>query len=83
MHPTNFFVPSFLKAISENKEEGFRKIITEPSPGILTFELLQPRFCEMLLAEVATSLRSSCTLLQFSCSFSFYVFLSGSDCLGR
>lgn len=52
MHPTNFFVPSFLKAISENKEEGFRKIITEPSPGILTFELLQPRFCEMLLAEV-------------------------------
>lgn len=52
MHPTNFFVPSFLKAISENKEESFRKIITEPSPGILTFELLQPRFCEMLLAEV-------------------------------
>lgn len=83
MHPTNFFVPSFLKAISENKEESFRNIIAEPSPGILTFELLQPRFCEMLLAEVVISLLSSCTLFKFSCSFSFYVFLSGSDCLGR
>ncbi|KAH6771509.1 DNA helicase ROCK-N-ROLLERS [Perilla frutescens var. hirtella] len=52
MHPTNFFMPSFLKAISENTEQAFRNLMSEPSPGIFTFEMLQPRFCEMLLAEV-------------------------------
>lgn len=52
LNPTSFFVPSFLKAISENTEEGFRNIISEPSPGILTFEMLQPEFCKMLLDEV-------------------------------
>lgn len=55
MHPTNFFVPSFLKAINENTEQAFRNIMSEPSPGIFTFEMLQPRFCEMLLAEVSFS----------------------------
>ncbi|KAL0463525.1 UNVERIFIED_CONTAM: DExH-box ATP-dependent RNA helicase DExH17 [Sesamum latifolium] len=52
MHAANFFVPSFLKAINENTEQGFRNIMSEPSPGVFTFEMLQPRFCEMLLAEV-------------------------------
>ncbi|OIS95730.1 PREDICTED: uncharacterized PKHD-type hydroxylase At1g22950-like [Nicotiana attenuata] len=52
MHAANFFVPSFLKAISENTEESYRNIMSEPSPGVLTFEMLQPRFCEMMLAEV-------------------------------
>ncbi|KAL1531878.1 2-oxoglutarate and iron-dependent oxygenase domain-containing protein cp2 [Salvia divinorum] len=52
MHPTSFFVPSFLRAINENTEQDFRNIMSEPSPGIFTFEMLQPRFCEMLLAEV-------------------------------
>ncbi|XP_055809620.1 2-oxoglutarate and iron-dependent oxygenase domain-containing protein CP2-like [Solanum dulcamara] len=52
LHAANFFVPSFLKAISESTEESFRNIMSEPSPGVLTFEMLQPRFCEMLLAEV-------------------------------
>ncbi|KAL8463427.1 hypothetical protein ACS0TY_034180 [Phlomoides rotata] len=52
MHAANFFAPSFLKAISENTEQGFRSIMSEPSPGIFTFEMLQPRFCEMLQAEV-------------------------------
>ncbi|KAL8157497.1 2-oxoglutarate and iron-dependent oxygenase domain-containing protein CP2-like [Apium graveolens] len=52
MNPTSFFVPSFLKAISENTEEGFRKIISEPSPGVLTFEMLQPAFCKMMLDEM-------------------------------
>lgn len=56
MHAANFFVPSFLKAISENSEESFRNIMTEPSPGVFTFEMLQPRFCEMLLAEVLGAL---------------------------
>lgn len=52
MHAADFFVPSFIKAISENKEESFRKIMSEASPGVFTFEMLQPRFCEMMLAEV-------------------------------
>ena len=52
MHPGTTFVPSFLKAISDNTEESFRRIMSEPSPGIFTFEILQPRFCELLLLEV-------------------------------
>ncbi|XP_074329575.1 2-oxoglutarate and iron-dependent oxygenase domain-containing protein CP2-like [Apium graveolens] len=52
MNPAAFFVPSFIKAIGENTEEAYRSIISEPSPGVLTFEMLQPRFCEMLLDEV-------------------------------
>ena len=52
MQASNFFVPSFLKAVSENTEESFRSIMSEPSPGVFAFEMLQPRFCEMLLAEV-------------------------------
>ncbi|GMY04820.1 uncharacterized PKHD-type hydroxylase At1g22950-like isoform X1, partial [Fagus crenata] len=52
MHKANFFVPSFLKAIDENTEEGFRSIMAEPSPGIYTFEMLLPHFCELLLSEV-------------------------------
>ncbi|KAK9115067.1 hypothetical protein Syun_021864 [Stephania yunnanensis] len=52
MHPTSFFVPSFLKAVTANTEESFRSIIAEPSPGVYTFEMLQPHFCELLLSEV-------------------------------
>ncbi|XWS16666.1 hypothetical protein CRYUN_Cryun34aG0110600 [Craigia yunnanensis] len=52
MHASNFFVPSFLKAINENKVESFRSIMAEPTLGVFTFEMLQPRFCELLLSEV-------------------------------
>lgn len=52
MHAADFFVPSFLQAINENTETGFRNIMSEPSPGVFTFEMVQPRLCEMLLAEV-------------------------------
>ncbi|CAK7349664.1 unnamed protein product [Dovyalis caffra] len=52
MHPVTFFLPSFMKAINDNTEESLRSIISEPSPGVLTFEMLQPRFCELLAAEV-------------------------------
>ncbi|XP_062117007.1 2-oxoglutarate and iron-dependent oxygenase domain-containing protein CP2 [Humulus lupulus] len=52
MHPASTFVPSFLKAISDNTEESFRSIMSEPSPGVFTFEMLQPGFCELLLSEV-------------------------------
>ncbi|XP_059433419.1 2-oxoglutarate and iron-dependent oxygenase domain-containing protein CP2-like isoform X4 [Corylus avellana] len=52
MHAANFFVPSFLKAINDNTKESLRSIMTEPSPGVYTFEMLQPHFCELLLSEV-------------------------------
>ncbi|CAH9104794.1 unnamed protein product [Cuscuta epithymum] len=52
MHAENFFHPSFTRAISENSEESFLNIMAQPSPGVFTFEMLQPRFCNMLLAEV-------------------------------
>ncbi|CAK8573980.1 unnamed protein product [Lathyrus sativus] len=48
----NFFAPSFLRAIKENTEAGFRSIMAEPSRGIYTFEIFQPHFCEMLVSEV-------------------------------
>lgn len=52
IHPTTFFVPSFIKAIGDNTEESLRSIMSEPSPGVFTFEMLQPHFCELLLSEV-------------------------------
>ncbi|XP_008787677.2 2-oxoglutarate and iron-dependent oxygenase domain-containing protein CP2-like [Phoenix dactylifera] len=52
IEPTTFFVPSFIKAISDNTEESFRNIMSEPSPGVYTFAMLQPNFCEFLLDEV-------------------------------
>jgi hypothetical protein len=52
LNPTTFFVPTFLKAISDNTEQSFRSILTEPSPGIYVFQMLQPDFCELLLSEV-------------------------------
>ncbi|GAB2297000.1 2-oxoglutarate and iron-dependent oxygenase domain-containing protein cp2 [Dionaea muscipula] len=52
MNATFFFVPSFLKAITDNSGDSFQRIVSEPAPGIFTFEMLQPRFCELLLSEV-------------------------------
>lgn len=52
MDPTMFFVPTFLKAINDNTEQSFRSILSEPAPGIFTFEMLQPHFCGLLLSEV-------------------------------
>ncbi|CAL5186621.1 unnamed protein product [Lathyrus oleraceus] len=52
MNPIIFFVPTFLKAISDNTEQSFRSIISEPSPDILVFQMFQPDFCELLLSEI-------------------------------
>ncbi|MCH80625.1 putative PKHD-type hydroxylase, partial [Trifolium medium] len=52
LNPTTFFLPTFLKAISDNTEQSFRSIISEPSPGIFVFPMLQPDFCELLLSEI-------------------------------
>ncbi|XP_072972641.1 2-oxoglutarate and iron-dependent oxygenase domain-containing protein CP2-like isoform X2 [Typha angustifolia] len=52
IHPSAFFIPSFIKAINDNTEDSFRSIMSEPSPGVYTFAMLQPSFCDMLLDEV-------------------------------
>ncbi|KAJ4916447.1 putative PKHD-type hydroxylase [Raphanus sativus] len=52
LDPARFFVPSFLDAVSQPTEERLRSAIVRSAPGIYTFDMLQPRFCEMLLAEV-------------------------------
>ncbi|KVH95698.1 hypothetical protein Ccrd_002227 [Cynara cardunculus var. scolymus] len=58
LNPATFFVHSFVKAFSasdKNKDESIRSIVSEPTPGVYTFDMLQPRFCEMLLSEILTS----------------------------
>ncbi|KAJ4972726.1 hypothetical protein NE237_005900 [Protea cynaroides] len=52
LNPEKFFASSFIKAVSGNTEASLRSIISEHSPGIYTFEMLQPSFCELLLSEV-------------------------------
>nr|CAB3502338.1 unnamed protein product [Digitaria exilis] len=52
MHPSAFFLPAFLEAVKRNSEESFRSIMKEPIPGVYSFAMLQPTFCEMLLEEV-------------------------------
>uniref|UniRef100_A0A7N0UTA6 Fe2OG dioxygenase domain-containing protein n=1 Tax=Kalanchoe fedtschenkoi TaxID=63787 RepID=A0A7N0UTA6_KALFE len=47
-----YFTPRFLKAVNENSEAGYRSIMAEPSPGVFTFEIFLPQFCELLLSEV-------------------------------
>jgi len=62
MHADTFFIPSFIKAIRANTEESFRKIMSEPSPGVYTFMMLQPSFCELLFAEVSATLSTASCL---------------------
>lgn len=79
MHPATTFVAPFLKAVSDNTEESFRRIMSEPSPGVFTFEMFQPQFCELLLSEVYCH----CILLichsrfglAYHCSFLFISFM--------
>ncbi|KAM3330310.1 hypothetical protein ACQJBY_026933 [Aegilops geniculata] len=52
MHPSAFFVPTFLEAVRTNTEESIASIMTEPIPGVFSFAMLQPNFCDMLLEEV-------------------------------
>ncbi|KMZ56356.1 2-oxoglutarate (2OG) and Fe(II)-dependent oxygenase superfamilyprotein [Zostera marina] len=52
MNPSTFFVPEFIKAISDNNEESLRNILSEPHPGLYTFSMLQPFFCDMMVSEV-------------------------------
>ena len=83
MHVETFFMSSFLKAIRDNTEESFRRVIAEPSAGIYTFEMLQPQFCEMLASEVLLSCSDLFINVQFYVLYiSIYVCLSDSNSLG-
>ncbi|EFH70388.1 predicted protein [Arabidopsis lyrata subsp. lyrata] len=50
--PELFLLPAFRNAVSENTEESFRRIISEPFPGVLVFQMFQPDFFENLILEV-------------------------------
>ncbi|KAG7594505.1 Prolyl 4-hydroxylase alpha subunit [Arabidopsis thaliana x Arabidopsis arenosa] len=50
--PELFLLPSFRKAISDNTEESFRRIISEPFPGVFVFQIFQPDFFQKLIVEV-------------------------------
>ena len=52
LDPASFFVPSFLDAVSNTSEENFKSIIVRAAPGIYTFDMFKPQFCQMLIAEV-------------------------------
>ncbi|KAF8109954.1 hypothetical protein N665_0089s0072 [Sinapis alba] len=54
LDPASFFVPSFLKAVTLKSEENLKSIMVQAAPGIYTFEMLQPKFCELLLEEILT-----------------------------
>lgn len=55
LDPASFFVPSFLNAVSNTSEENFKSVIARVAPGIYTFDMFKPEFCQMLIAEVLTS----------------------------
>ncbi|MCO5581243.1 hypothetical protein L7F22_035121 [Adiantum nelumboides] len=52
LDPERFLVQTFRDAIKHGTSEGIRKIMTEPSPGLYTFDMLQPSICAKLLDEV-------------------------------
>ena len=52
MDPSAFFLPTFLEAVRTSTEESLASIMTEPTPGVFSFAMLQPNFCDMLLEEV-------------------------------
>ncbi|KAJ0447661.1 putative oxoglutarate/iron-dependent dioxygenase [Helianthus annuus] len=55
LNATTFFVPSFINAFmvnDNNRDERIKSIMSQPAPGVYAFDMLQPRFCEMLLPEV-------------------------------
>ncbi|CAN1173351.1 2-oxoglutarate and iron-dependent oxygenase domain-containing protein CP2 [Linum perenne] len=47
-----FFVPSFLEAVKVGTEESIKSIVLETTPGVYSFDMLQPSFCDMLISEV-------------------------------
>ncbi len=50
----DMFVPSFVEAIRSNTTDSLHKIVTEEHPGIYSFEMLQPNFCNQFLDEIVS-----------------------------
>ena len=48
----NIFAASFLQAIQLNTREALQQILHEEYPGIYSFDILKPDFCNQLLEEV-------------------------------
>ena len=48
----NIFVASFLEALQVNTPEALQQILHEERPGIYSFDILKPEFCNQLLEEV-------------------------------
>ncbi|EFJ08531.1 hypothetical protein SELMODRAFT_131662 [Selaginella moellendorffii] len=53
LDPDQIFVEPFRKAVENGSEAALREILTEHSPGVFTFTMLQPGFCSKVLEEVA------------------------------
>ncbi|KAK1388381.1 putative PKHD-type hydroxylase [Heracleum sosnowskyi] len=60
MNFTSFLVPSLLEALNDSPENGVRKIISEPTPGLITFDMFKPEFCQMLLEEFENFKKWAC-----------------------
>lgn len=52
LDPESLLLPCFRKAVRENTEESFRRIMFEPFPGVYVFKMFQPDFFQKLLVEV-------------------------------
>ncbi|KAM7262692.1 hypothetical protein ACFE04_000375 [Oxalis oulophora] len=52
IEPSFFFAPEFLKAIIKNTVECSRCATFEPTPSVFTFEMFNPQFCELMIAEI-------------------------------
>ena len=52
LDPEKFFVKTFIDATKNGTLESIKSIMTEPSPGIYTFNMLLPSICSKLLDEV-------------------------------
>jgi len=62
LDPESLLLPCFRKAVRENTEESFRRIMFEPFPGVYVFKMFQPDFFQKLLVEVIVTNTSSCHL---------------------
>ncbi|KAL1214078.1 2-oxoglutarate and iron-dependent oxygenase domain-containing protein CP2 [Cardamine amara subsp. amara] len=52
IHPTFYFLRDFREAIREHTEEGYRRIMSEPFPGVFVFQMFRPDVLERLIQEV-------------------------------
>lgn len=49
---TDIFVESFFKALKNNTPNSFKQILRKEHPGIYSFEIFQPLFCNQFLEEI-------------------------------